>query len=118
MFEQMAASRNRLSSKLSEANQYAKWLETQVDDKNNELAQCYDAISALALEVGNVSRLAQNAAAAVRYSVDKGEPEEKLMQVSDRMQVLQKVMNEKLDVLNKAVLREVPLTWCGGWVGG
>ncbi len=51
MFEQMAASRNRLSSKLSEANQYAKWLETQVDDKNTELAQCYDAISALALEV-------------------------------------------------------------------
>lgn len=113
MYDQATASRDRALEGLSKANQYTRWLETQVEDSNERVAMTHQRLAQVAVEVQTIARLARTSIASVRFSVDKKEVEEKLAMVAERMDVLHQVMEKQLQAIDRGVLREVPVSWHG-----
>lgn len=113
MYEQVAASRDRALLRLSEANAYVQWMEGAMEERQQQVEACQEMVAMLALEVSNISRVALNAAAAVRFSVSKDESEAKLTQVSERLKVLEQVMSRQIKGLDGLMPRTVPIRWTG-----
>ncbi len=71
--------------------QYTGYLEQRVEECNADIQLAHEYMKKVSLEFGSTSRLAEAAAAAVRFGVDKDEAVEKLLRLCDRLVQMEKV---------------------------
>ncbi|KAK9817139.1 hypothetical protein WJX72_010149 [[Myrmecia] bisecta] len=113
MYEQVASSRNRLSQKLSTANQYIRHLEGELQTRHEQMAAVHKALNKLQLEVGVAASLADSAAAAVLYGLDKPAAAQKMADLGKRLLVLQQAVQQQASAQGNLVMREVPVAYYG-----
>lgn len=73
----------------------------------------------MAMEFGTTNRLAEAAAAAVRFGVDKEEAVEKLIKLHARLKTVEGIIQRQRAGFGKMVVNRVPVAWVGvaRWVG-
>lgn len=65
------------------------------------------------MEFGTTNRLAESAAAAVRFGVDKEEAVEKLIKLHDRLKAVETIIQKQRTEYSKLVVSRVPVAWVG-----
>ncbi|GMH42088.1 hypothetical protein BSKO_10007 [Bryopsis sp. KO-2023] len=113
MYKQLAASRNRLSTRLSEANKYLSFMENRLEGSTATVQAAHDATEKVLLELGTLSRMVETAAAAVKFGIDKEDAIEKLVTLQSRIELAQQAVSTEQKALSGVVPRTVPVSWYG-----
>lgn len=113
VYQNALDSQKRLNEKLSENAKYISYLERRVESTEATAETASIFLKQMAMEFGTTSRLAEAAAAAMRFGVDKEEAVEKLLKLHERLRTMERaVQRERLDYGKKVVTR-VPISWVG-----
>lgn len=113
IYNQVAASRNRMSQQLSAKNKYIRHLEKVSNQSSQAIGEAHAALVRVAHELKVIRRLSQAAVAAASYGVDEADANARTQLIIQRMESLQKGIEREAEELDKMVLREVPVTWQG-----
>ncbi|XP_051115257.1 protein PTST, chloroplastic isoform X2 [Andrographis paniculata] len=106
--------RSNLAKKLSEANQYNRFLKRQLQEKEGELVKFKSELAIIEHEIENLVNLAKEIA---NYSVPVGSRKIKGKYIQyhllSRLQVVSKKVEEQVKDVDMAQLKEVPISWSG-----
>jgi hypothetical protein len=92
VYEQLSASRNRLSQQLSEKNRSIAAMEERLEQRERDLVTAMRAFSRLRAEVEALQQLMDSAAAALAYGVDRQGDLERMQTLSRRLLQLRQVL--------------------------
>ncbi|KAK9841102.1 hypothetical protein WJX84_004464 [Apatococcus fuscideae] len=113
MYEQVVASRRRITERLSTANQYNSHLRSSLASRQAEVASMHALLLQLAGEFGSLKRNAQGSAASAYYSLDKELAVAQMVALADRITAMQQVLQSQADSIHKHAVRSVPIAWYG-----
>ncbi|KAG1673689.1 hypothetical protein FOA52_010557 [Chlamydomonas sp. UWO 241] len=113
MYNASVELRTKLSKQLSEANLHATYLEQRLDESTEDLEVAQAYLLKVATEFGTTGRLAEAAAAAVRFGVDKGDAVAKVMVLCDRLLQMEHATGKLVEAYASRVPVRVPIVWVG-----
>eukprot|EP00873_Tetraselmis_striata_P014490 jgi/Tetstr1/434754/TSEL_023806.t1 len=113
MYDQLVASRNRMSQNLSRANKYISVLEDSIEERDERISILQKEFSSVVTEIENLMRLHEKTLAAVQFSVEKEPAVEAVQRTMERMQLLQAATAAHLEALDVWVVRDVPISYSG-----
>lgn len=113
MYEALAASRNRMSRKMSELQRKNRAVQDVAHEKDVSLVKAYSCLAKSAGEFDNLSKLCAAATAGVQFGVDREQALEKLLRLQERLEVMQEVVRQSQSELGELVVHSVPVVWTG-----
>uniref|UniRef100_A0A7S1SUG3 AMP-activated protein kinase glycogen-binding domain-containing protein n=1 Tax=Tetraselmis chuii TaxID=63592 RepID=A0A7S1SUG3_9CHLO len=113
MYDQLVASRNRMSQNLSRAKQYTNFLEEGIEERDERISILQKEFSHVVTEIENLVRMNEKALAAVQFSVEKKPSVDAVEKMMGRMQLLQAATAAHLEALDVWVVRDVPIAYSG-----
>mmetsp|Transcript_37834 Transcript_37834/g.89833 ORF Transcript_37834/g.89833 Transcript_37834/m.89833 type:complete len:306 (+) Transcript_37834:200-1117(+) len=113
MYDQLAASRNRMSQGLSRANKYIGVLEEKVEERDGRIAALKEEIAAIGTEACNILRMSESALATVQFSVDKQASVDAVEKLVQRIRLMQQATEAHVEALDDWVVRDVPIEFSG-----
>ncbi|KAK9821396.1 hypothetical protein WJX74_009247 [Apatococcus lobatus] len=113
MYEQVVASRRRISERLSTANQHNAHLRSSIATRQAEVASTHSLLQQLAGEFGSLKRRAQGSAASAYYGMDKEQAAAQMMALAERIASMQQVLQDQAESIHEQVVRSVPVAWYG-----
>ncbi|EIE20631.1 hypothetical protein COCSUDRAFT_67158 [Coccomyxa subellipsoidea C-169] len=119
VYDQLRASRNRLSKQLSERNRDLLFLEQRLDEREQASLEGPDLVAAAAAleklrkEAEAAKQLAEKSAAAHTYGVDRAADRKNATLVLTRLTQLQNAFSTEIQALDARVPRQVPIAWFG-----
>ncbi|CAL8468184.1 g7723 [Coccomyxa elongata] len=113
VYDQLRASRNRLSKQLSERNRDLLSLEQRLHEREQDLVAAAALLEKLRKEAEASRQLAEKAAAALTYGVDRTADRAHAADVVNRLVQLQNAFSKEMQAMNAKVPREVPVAWFG-----
>lgn len=113
VYEQVAHSRNRLSTKLSAANKQIRQLQKAAESHSGEVGVLNDSLQKIMGELLTLSRIADTAAVSARFGADRQQTADKMKVLQDRMGLLRQVVQGEAQKLDKLTQRKIPVVWFG-----
>ncbi|BDA42128.1 probable 5'-AMP-activated protein kinase subunit beta-1 at C-terminar half [Coccomyxa sp. Obi] len=113
VYDQLRASRNRLSKQLSERNRDLLSLEQRLHEREQDLVAAAALLEKLRKEAEASRQLAEKAAAALTYGVDRTADRAHAADVVNRLVQLQNAFSKEMQAMDAKVPREVPVAWFG-----
>eukprot|EP00192_Tetraselmis_astigmatica_P014281 CAMPEP_0117680626 /NCGR_PEP_ID=MMETSP0804-20121206/18466_1 /TAXON_ID=1074897 /ORGANISM="Tetraselmis astigmatica, Strain CCMP880" /LENGTH=307 /DNA_ID=CAMNT_0005490163 /DNA_START=355 /DNA_END=1278 /DNA_ORIENTATION=- len=113
MYDQLSASRNRMSQNLSKAKNYISTLEDKLEEKEDQIIRLKEELDKVYTEMVTVNRMSTAALAAVQFSVDKDASVKAIEKLCIRLEMMEKAAAEQARQLDQLVVREVPVEYSG-----
>ncbi|KAG2453004.1 hypothetical protein HYH02_002340 [Chlamydomonas schloesseri] len=113
LYHAAVESQKRMSTKLSEANAQMTLMERRMEETTKDLQDAAAFLKKVAMEFGTTSRLVESTAAAVRFGVDKEDAVNKLVKLCERLEALEKTVQDQRAAFAKRVPKKIPVAWVG-----
>jgi len=113
IYEQLMTMRQRMSVRLSESNRYARFLEAELDRRDEEVKVCQQRMRLLSTECKSLVKAADEAARVAEYGVDKVAIHATMAKLAERLANLEDVLGKDIEGLAKVSMVDVPVSWIG-----
>eukprot|EP00238_Polyblepharides_amylifera_P013628 CAMPEP_0196591030 /NCGR_PEP_ID=MMETSP1081-20130531/68303_1 /TAXON_ID=36882 /ORGANISM="Pyramimonas amylifera, Strain CCMP720" /LENGTH=376 /DNA_ID=CAMNT_0041914281 /DNA_START=223 /DNA_END=1353 /DNA_ORIENTATION=- len=114
VYEQLLALRQRMASRLSETNRYARFLENELHQRDVQVKACRSRMKLLGQESATLARQCQEMSNSINFGiVEKNTLSSKLQQMNQRLDSLQTLLKQDIEGLDALSLQEMPVSWIG-----
>eukprot|EP00240_Pyramimonas_obovata_P004206 CAMPEP_0118928440 /NCGR_PEP_ID=MMETSP1169-20130426/5686_1 /TAXON_ID=36882 /ORGANISM="Pyramimonas obovata, Strain CCMP722" /LENGTH=373 /DNA_ID=CAMNT_0006870413 /DNA_START=387 /DNA_END=1508 /DNA_ORIENTATION=- len=113
VYEQLLELRRKMASRLSETNRHARFLEGELSRRDMQVKTAQARVLRVSTDCAQLSKLVNQVAQEVKYSVDKDAMARKLDLVAARLTTLESLLAADIDGLESMSLQAVPISWFG-----
>lgn len=113
VYEQLLELRQKMATRLSETNRHARFLEGELSRRDMQVKTAQARVLRVSTDCAQLSKVVNQVAQEVKYSVDKDAMARKLDVVAARLETLEKLLAADIDGLESMSLQTVPISWFG-----
>jgi len=113
VYEQLLALRQRMSTRLSETNKYARFLELELTRRDLQVKTCQNRMKMVGTEAGAITRSIEELSKQALFGVDKELMSQKIAQLAQRLSTMETLLKQDVEGLDLISTVEVPVSWMG-----